>query len=198
MNPMFSGGLSARRGPAVKVPVLAVRCIRYLPLVVSWIWRTHVDAGIPPVVRFRTCRRRWMLVRRGHATVGSSACVETTGGCGWALPQPAASRMRIPQEWFADSPSCCAPSAISYKCLICQVCCPRLSRYGGSGTGGPPVFAVTVAGNGAGGSQSQGKVEVVLSSPATEGGASPSRPDERARLEPRAPCYRRGAITRPR
>jgi hypothetical protein len=164
---------------------------------------------------------RWTLVRkRGRAAVGSSARVETTGGCGWALPQPAASRMRLRQNGFLtpqeasgrltagcgcegtktsrgrysrNSPSCCCNLNHVLKCLICQVSCPRLSRYGRQRHRWSRSLRRHRGGNGAGGSRSQGRVEAVLSSPATEGGASPSRPDEGARLEPRAPCYRRGS-----
>jgi hypothetical protein len=92
-----------------------------------------------------------------------------------------------PGGYSRNSPSCCCNLNNALKYPICQVNCPRLSRYGRQRHRCPAVFAATVAGNGPGGSRSQGRVKVVLSSPATEGGASPSRPDERARLEPRAP-----------
>lgn len=170
--------------------------------------------GIPPVVRFRTCRRagrscekgtrrRWFVStcrddRRMRLGLTSAGCVADA----------------IPPEWFPDTPGDfgaphCGlwvrgdenqPGALLAelsKLLLQPQQCAEMSYLSsqlsqivpvwGVAAVAPRSFAATVARNGADGSPSQGRVEVVLSSPATEGGASPSRPDERARLEPRAP-----------
>jgi len=210
----------------VKVPVLAVRCIRYLPLGVTWTWRTHVGAAYRRLSGFEPADALDARAKRGRATVGSSARVETTGGCGWALPQPAASRMRFRQNGFltpqetsgrltaavgarGGKPAGGATRGTLQVVVATQQCAEmsylsselsEIVPVWGVAAVAPRSFAATVARNGAGGSPSQGGVEAVLSSPATEGGASPSRPDERARLEPRAPVIvadHPAAVTRP-
>lgn len=162
---MFSGGLSARRSPAVKVPVLAVRCIRCLPLGGGWTWRSHVGAAYRRL-SVSNLPTRWTLVRKGDAPplVRQHVSRDRRGRLG--LTSAGCVADAIPPEWFPDtpgdfgaprcgcgcegtktsrgrysrnSPSCCCNSTMCRNVSFVKSVVPECSGMGGS-SGGAPVF----------------------------------------------------------
>ncbi len=163
-------------------------------------WTLVRKGDAPPLVRQHVSRDR-----RGRLGLTSAGCVADA----------------IPPEWFPDTPGdfggaslravgargrkpaggatrgtlqvVVATSTMRRNILFVKLVVPDCPGMGGAAPvvpqSSPPLWrgmAPVGAGHRAGSN-------AVLSSPATEGGASPSRPDERTRLEPRAPCYRRGS-----